>query len=286
MQIITRYAEEKLAGLLPRIKDKATAWRCIRFTFGSFEKDPRDEVRLQIVTNLLKEQLADEDVRLFFCEDGDIFILCNGTNKAVIESVQKQLHSLFPGEGEVKNTSELYDLSIHLEPFTELINDRSNAVAENNNAEREAPKSKPKPKISEADKADILARRRHRKEPMVMLVEDDLFTLQLVANVLKDYSTVKAMDGYDAVETYMFNAPDVVFLDINLPSIDGHEVLKQIKEYDPDAYVVMLSGQTYMEDVSKAIYSGAKGFVAKPFPKEKLLNYMRLYTSERESKSA
>ena len=60
-------------------------------------------------------------------------------------------------------------------------------------------------------------------------------------------------------------------------------MLGQILGFDPQAYVVMLSGNSYMEDVTKAMKAGAKGFVTKPFPKDKLLNYIKLYETERKS---
>ena len=73
---------------------------------------------------------------------------------------------------------------------------------------------------------------------------------------------------------YVTHAPDVLFLDIELPDITGHDVLQKVLEMDPDAFVIMLSGNGNKENIFKAMKTGAKGFVGKPFTKDKLLQYI------------
>ena len=75
--------------------------------------------------------------------------------------------------------------------------------------------------------------------------------------------------------SYVNKAPDVLFLDIGLPDINGHEVLEKLFKLDPDAYVVMFSGNGDKENIMKAVELGAKGFVGKPFSQEKLLQYIQ-----------
>ena len=82
-------------------------------------------------------------------------------------------------------------------------------------------------------------------------------------------------DGQGALMGYVNKAPDVLFLDIGLPDIDGHAVLEKIFKLDPDAYVVMFSGNKDRDNVMKAVELGAKGFVGKPFTSEKLLQYIQ-----------
>ena len=73
---------------------------------------------------------------------------------------------------------------------------------------------------------------------------------------------------------YVNKAPDVLFLDIGLPDINGHDVLERLFKLDPQAYVVMFSGNGDRENVLKAVELGAKGFVGKPFTQEKLIQYI------------
>ena len=121
------------------------------------------------------------------------------------------------------------------------------------------------------------ATRKDRKGIVIQVVEDDPFTQKLVANVLSDFEVISSGTVADALKGYTEHAPDIIFLDINLPDGSGHDILQQIVSIDPKAYAIMLSGNRSMADVSKALQSGAKGFVAKPFPKDKLLNCIKTF---------
>lgn len=123
--------------------------------------------------------------------------------------------------------------------------------------------------------SSLAMRRAMRERTEVMIVEDDPFSIKLVQNSLKGmYDLSMAHDGQGAILTYTLKAPDVLFLDIGLPDIDGHKVLEEIFKRDPDAYVVMLSGNGDKDNIMKAVQRGAKGFIGKPFTKEKLLQYI------------
>lgn len=121
--------------------------------------------------------------------------------------------------------------------------------------------------------------------PRVLLIEDDPATRWLVRSALKKdciLSTVTAEDNYllqfKAVNRYVAFSPDLVILDIDLSPADGKDVLKDIMLVDPDAYVVMFSSHNSEENIRDTIEKGAKGFIAKPFRKEELLDY--LYDSQ------
>jgi two-component system chemotaxis response regulator CheY len=123
--------------------------------------------------------------------------------------------------------------------------------------------------------ATIHKRRAEHKIMEIVVVEDDPFSRKLVHSSLNEfYAVSSAADGHNAISNYVFKAPNVMFLDIDLPDISGHEVLKKILEIDPDAYIIMLSGNGDKDNIMKAIQHGAKGFVAKPFTKDKLFTYI------------
>lgn len=121
------------------------------------------------------------------------------------------------------------------------------------------------------------AKRRPGRQPLhVMIVEDDALTRRLISNAFKErYALISAGSAEEAVANYLLHAPDIVFLDIGLPDVNGFHVLKQIIASDPDAYVVMFSGHSYLDNITKALNTGASGFVAKPFRKEKLVHYIQ-----------
>jgi two-component system chemotaxis response regulator CheY len=122
---------------------------------------------------------------------------------------------------------------------------------------------------------EIDQRRSSRKSPHFMIIEDDVFSRRLVENVLqKQYPLTGLGEATNSLQTYSRIAPDLLFLDINLPDVTGHELLERIISIDPKAYVIMLSGNADRENIMQAMRKGAKGFVAKPFTKDKLFQYI------------
>lgn len=118
--------------------------------------------------------------------------------------------------------------------------------------------------------------RRTRCPAYVLVVEDDPITSRIVTGILKSsYAIISACNAHEAVSDYLQHAPDVVFLDIGLPDVDGFSVLDQIITVDPDAFVVMVSSHDDVQSINKALTAGAKGFVSKPFKKETLMNYIQ-----------
>lgn len=127
-----------------------------------------------------------------------------------------------------------------------------------------------------------LKRRRMRDDVLILMVEDEEFSGKLLRGVLsKNHQVISASDGEMALAAYVKNAPDIVFLDINLPGVSGHKVLDVILKLDSDAFVVMVSANNYADDVRKALSSGAKEFVVKPFSKQKIENCINMYISQR-----
>lgn len=120
--------------------------------------------------------------------------------------------------------------------------------------------------------ASIPLRRERRDDPVIMIVEDDRFTASYAATILnKDYDIVIAKTGEEAIAHYIDHAPDMVFLDIHLPGLDGIDTLRALRKADPEAFIFMLSVDTVKTNIVAATQEGASGFLKKPFGKERLL---------------
>ncbi len=118
----------------------------------------------------------------------------------------------------------------------------------------------------------IALRRGRRDDPTIMIVEDDRFTASYAATILnKDYDIVLAKTGEEAIILHIEHAPDMVFLDIHLPGLDGIDTLRALRKADPEAFVFMLSVDTVKTNIVAANKEGAAGFLKKPFGKERLL---------------
>ena len=121
----------------------------------------------------------------------------------------------------------------------------------------------------------LKARRRNRKTQDILIVEDDRLSRGVIKKTLDlDYQIHFATDGASGVAEYVSKAPDVLFLDIGLPDMSGHDVLNKILEVDKNCYVVMLTGRKDEKNVLKALEIGAQGYVIKPFSRENLEKYI------------
>lgn len=116
--------------------------------------------------------------------------------------------------------------------------------------------------------------RKGRTQLHMMIVEDDPVTRRIVCTAFKQYALITATTAQEAISNYLLYAPDIVFLDIGLPDASGLDVLQRIIANDADAYVVMFSSNSYLDNVTAALVNGASGFVAKPFKKDKMHYYI------------
>ena len=77
------------------------------------------------------------------------------------------------------------------------------------------------------------------------------------------------------MERYKSEKPDLVLMDITMPVQDGIEALKEIKAYDSDAKVIMVTALGQRSMVLEAIRAGARDFVVKPFQPDKLMEAVK-----------
>ena len=107
----------------------------------------------------------------------------------------------------------------------------------------------------------------------IMLVDDAAFMQMMIKNTLTQQGytdIVEAQDGAEAVTKFAEENPDLVFMDITMPNMDGLQALKKIKENHPDAKIVMCTAMGQETMVLDAIKSGAKDFIVKPFTPERI----------------
>lgn len=99
----------------------------------------------------------------------------------------------------------------------------------------------------------------------ILVIDDDEMDLQLM-NLLftrEGYAIVKTADGPQGVELYKQHRPMFVFLDLGLPSMNGLDVLKEIRQYDEGAKVLIITGYGSEKAAAAAIGQGAAGFIEK-----------------------
>ena len=93
----------------------------------------------------------------------------------------------------------------------------------------------------------------------------------LVEEIDLHFTVVKcAVNGKEAIEYLSANRVDVVFTDINMPIVDGLELMKYLSAEHPETIVVVISGYNDFEYAQKAIRFGVKEYLLKPIVKEEL----------------
>jgi two-component system nitrogen regulation response regulator NtrX len=107
----------------------------------------------------------------------------------------------------------------------------------------------------------------------ILIVDDEESICQTLGGILKDegHEVVTAASGEEALRVVDEDPPNLVFLDIWLPGIDGIEVLKVIKAGHPQIQVIIMSGHGTIETAVKATRLGAFDFIEKPLSLEKVI---------------
>lgn len=101
----------------------------------------------------------------------------------------------------------------------------------------------------------------------LLLVEDELLLSKSIAKGLglMGYAVDCAYDGEEALYMYELNDYDLMILDLNLPVLDGMEVLRKIREKDKDFRILILSARNTLEDKIDGLDSGSNDYLTKPF---------------------
>ncbi|AQX54057.1 response regulator [Priestia flexa] len=108
----------------------------------------------------------------------------------------------------------------------------------------------------------------------VLIVDDAAFMRMMIKDILvkNGYEVVgEAADGMQAIDLYKEHQPDLVTMDITMPEMDGITALKEIKQLNPAAKVIMCSAMGQQAMVIDAIQAGAKDFIVKPFQADRVL---------------
>ncbi len=104
----------------------------------------------------------------------------------------------------------------------------------------------------------------------ILYVEDEVKARELTCTILKKYfnnviTAVNGEDGYNKFKKYHF---DLIITDINMPKIDGLEMIKRVREVDKDILILIISAHSDTEYFIKSIEYRIHGYILKPFQRE------------------
>lgn len=101
----------------------------------------------------------------------------------------------------------------------------------------------------------------------LLLVEDEVLLSAAIAKGLRKrgYAVDCAYDGEEALEMYSVNEYDLMILDLNLPKLDGLEVLRRVRELDAAMRILILSARSSVPDKIAGLDGGSNDYLTKPF---------------------
>lgn len=279
MLIIDTESESRLIKQLQRLRDERAGWRAVHLHLESLTAEQRqDEL------NQFAAACEAGDLQAYMLQQGDVLLLvqdgaARSLRQAAMALNTRQQKTL------IDPLVDIHELGYGWPRVMGLAGERQDQI---DAAERTAKARAKAQELAQARQlilnlpvdpqqiGSIHERRGKHEKPVIMVVEDEPFSARLVESVLGAAHTVHlASDGQSAMLNYARWAPHVLFLDIDLPDVSGYDVMRRIRSFDPQAYVIMLSSHADRSHILQSRELGAQGFVGKPFTRDKLGQYIQ-----------
>ena len=112
----------------------------------------------------------------------------------------------------------------------------------------------------------------------ILVVDDEAHIRKFVTlfiQSLGDLTVLQAANGSEAQQIYERERPKLVLLDVNMPRIDGLQTLRNLKQFDPGATVLMLTSLVNRQTVEECLRLGALGYLRKDNPPDEMIAQLR-----------
>ena len=108
----------------------------------------------------------------------------------------------------------------------------------------------------------------------ILIVDDSTYLRVMIKKILRKIGhtvVAEANNGEEAIEAFRLHKPDLVTMDVVMPKLNGLLAIKQIKQLDPSAQIIIVTALGHEPMIRQAIKLGAKDFVIKPFKQDELI---------------
>jgi DNA-binding NtrC family response regulator len=124
------------------------------------------------------------------------------------------------------------------------------------------------------------------EKPRVLVVDDEQATRNFLRQALPDwgFEVVMAESGEEGMARYREEACDLVLVDLAMPEVDGIEVVRQLRELDPEATAIVMTGYSSIESAVQAMKAGAADYLTKPFELDHLEIVLTKHLEHRRQK--
>ena len=134
---------------------------------------------------------------------------------------------------------------------------------------------------------DFFGLRKKAGKPKILIVEDELDIVRTFQDRLEmdGYPIITAENGKEGLEKTIKEKPDIILLDVNMPVMDGFEMLEALTKYPEgtDCSVIILTVRSQKEDVARAEACGVRDYLVKPFDLDELLEKIESVWKRRQA---
>ncbi len=324
IDVIEQDSESALLQMIERNHKQGSLASLVHFKFTLFGAQPNHDQFVLAV----KECLIGFKASVYFCADGDVFVVWRGTARNVLKQLLQNVKAAFAQDMTIACDvfpHHYYDLLAHGEELRIICKQKLHAQpglaplppsdadldaaairiartghsrpdsgfpqAEGHATDWHSLGQRIEPRLRFSPEqivtlAQAVEIRKQRKHPEILVVEDQTFSRLLLHSSLREhYTTHSTEQAKEAIQLYAEHAPDIVFLDIELPDGNGHQLAELFKRFDPQTFVVMVTAYNQQDEVMRARNNGARAFVIKPYNKQKIFDCIQLFHRNRRKAS-
>ena len=128
---------------------------------------------------------------------------------------------------------------------------------------------------------DLVQLTEQTKKLTAMVVEDEGVANELLSSTFKNFfsDVSSAFNGQEALEMFEKIKPDIIFVDIIMPEMDGIELSRRIREINPNQIIIVISASNDIQKISESIDIGVNSFIQKPIDTKKIIELLTNVTS-------
>jgi len=128
---------------------------------------------------------------------------------------------------------------------------------------------------------DLVQLTEQTKKLTAMVVEDEGVANELLSSTFKNFfsDVSSAFNGKEAIEMFERLKPDIIFVDIVMPEMDGIELSRKIREMNPNQIIIVISASNDIQKISESIEIGVNSFIQKPIDTKKIIELLSNVTA-------
>lgn len=120
--------------------------------------------------------------------------------------------------------------------------------------------------------------------PKILVCDDSILARKQLSDVVKEYlkdvDICGAANGEEALDVFKKEKPELTFIDLVMPKMDGIEAIKAIKKVDSKANIIVVSSIGTKNELKRVIEAGTTDFIQKPFSVEQIRLLLKSYFKE------